>query len=113
MREVTRRILARSGYQVIAVGSGDEAIRAVTHEVEHIDLLLTDVIMPRMQGRELADKIRVLRPDVRVTFMSGYTHGLLSQQGVLEPGVYLIEKPFTEDTLLTRLSEVLDDSESS
>jgi FixJ family two-component response regulator len=54
--------------------------------------------MPRMQGRELADKIRVLRPGIRVAFMSGYTQGLLSQQRVLEPGVYLIEKPFTETT---------------
>jgi FixJ family two-component response regulator len=63
--------------------------------------------MPHMQGRELADKIRILRPGVRVVFMSGYTQGLLSQQGVLEPSVHLIEKPFTETTLLTKLHEVL------
>jgi CheY-like chemotaxis protein len=107
MREVTRRILARNGYSVVAAGSGHDALQAVTSQLEHIDLLLTDVVMPRMQGRELAEKIRILRPEVRVVFMSGYTQGLLSQQGVLEPSVHLIEKPFTETTLLTKLHEVL------
>jgi signal transduction histidine kinase/CheY-like chemotaxis protein len=107
MREVTRRILARNGYHVLAAGSGHDALQALTSQLEHIDLLLTDVVMPHMQGRELADKIRILRPGVRVVFMSGYTQGLLSQQGVLEPSVHLIEKPFTETTLLTKLHEVL------
>jgi two-component system, cell cycle sensor histidine kinase and response regulator CckA len=63
--------------------------------------------MPQMQGRELADKILILQPATRVVFMSGYTQGLLSQQGVLEPGVHLIEKPFSEITLLNKLHEVL------
>ena len=62
MREVTRRILERNGYHVTAAASGHDALQVVTGQLEHIDLLLTDVVMPRMQGRELADKIRVLRP---------------------------------------------------
>jgi len=70
-------------------------------------VLLTDVIMPHMQGKELADKIRILQPNVRVVFMSGYTQGLLGAQGVLEPSVHLIEKPFSETTLLTKLREIL------
>jgi len=107
MREVTRRILARNGYHVVAVASGHEALTALTRRLEHIDVLLTDVIMPHMQGRELADKIRILQPAVRVAFMSGYTQGLLSSQGVLEPDVHLIEKPFSEITLLTKLREIL------
>ena len=107
MREVTRRILERNGYHVTAAASGHDALQVVTGQLEHIDLLLTDVVMPRMQGRELADKIRVLRPGIRVAFMSGYTQGLLSQQRVLEPGVYLIEKPFTETTLLAKIREIL------
>jgi two-component system cell cycle sensor histidine kinase/response regulator CckA len=107
LREVTRRILARSGYHVIAAASGDEALDLLSARTDHIDVLLTDVIMPRMQGSELADKVRVLQPAVRVVFMSGYTQGLLSKQGVLEPGVHLIEKPFSQATLLTKLHEIV------
>jgi two-component system, cell cycle sensor histidine kinase and response regulator CckA len=107
MRELTRRILDRSGYRVVAAASGHEALNVLASQLEHIDVLLTDVIMPRMQGRELADKIRILQPAARVVFMSGYTQGLLGAQGVLEPGVHLIEKPFSEATLLTKLHEIL------
>jgi FixJ family two-component response regulator len=60
-----------------------------------------------MQGKELADKIRALRPAVRAVFMSGYTQGLLGAQGILEPGVHLIEKPFSETALLAKLREIL------
>jgi two-component system, cell cycle sensor histidine kinase and response regulator CckA len=107
MREVTRRILARNGYHVVAAASGHEALNMLASQLEHIDVLLTDVVMPHMQGKELADKISVLQPAARVVFMSGYTQGLLGAQGVLEPGVHLIEKPFSEATLLTKLHEIL------
>jgi PAS domain S-box-containing protein len=107
MREVTRRILARNAYHVVAAGSGHEALSLLASELEHIDVLLTDVVMPHMQGRELAEKIRVLQPGAKVLFMSGYTQGLLGAQGVLEPGVHLIEKPFSEASLLTKLHEIL------
>jgi signal transduction histidine kinase len=107
MREVTRRILARNGYHVVAAASGHEALEVLAGQVEHIDVLLTDVIMPRMQGKELADKIRILQPAARVLFMSDYTQGLLGEQGVLEPGVDLIEKPFSESLLVTKLHEIL------
>ena len=107
LREVTRRMLADNGYQVTAVGGGLEALAALTHQLNRIDVLLTDVIMPQMQGKELAARVLALHPDTRVVFMSGYTQGLLSAQGVLEPGIRLIEKPFSEATLLTKLHEVL------
>jgi len=107
MREVARRILARNGYRVVAAASGHEALAVLATQLEHIDVLLTDVVMPHMQGKELADKIRVLQPAARVVFMSGYTQGLLGAQGVLEPGVHLIEKPFSEATVLTKLHEIL------
>ena len=107
MREVTRRILAENGYQVTAVAGGKEALAALTHRLGHIDLLLTDVIMPQMQGKEVAAKILALHPRTRVVFMSGYTQGLLNSQGVLEADIHLIEKPFSEATLLTKLYEVL------
>jgi PAS domain S-box-containing protein len=107
LREVTRRILARNGYQVTAVGSGQEALTTLTRDLEHIDALLTDVVMPHMQGKELAERVRALHPEARVMFMSGYTQGLLGAQGVLQPGVNLIEKPFSESALLARLHEIL------
>ncbi|MGD0560855.1 MAG: response regulator [Streptosporangiaceae bacterium] len=84
MREVTRRILDRNGYHIVAAASGDEALDVLAGQLDHIDVLLTDVIMPRMQGKELADKVRTLRPVARVLFVSGYTQGLLGAQGVLE-----------------------------
>jgi two-component system, cell cycle sensor histidine kinase and response regulator CckA len=107
MREVTRRLLARNGYQVTAVAGGQEALAALTHRLDHIEVLLTDVIMPQMQGKELATKVLALHHRARVVFMSGYTQGLLSAQGVLAPGVHLIEKPFSEASLLAKLHEVL------
>jgi CheY-like chemotaxis protein len=107
LREVTRRMLARNGYQVMAVASGADALSALTHRLDHIDVLLTDVIMPQMQGKELAARVLALHPGTRVIYMSGYTQGLLSAQGVLEPGIHLIEKPFSEAILLTKLHEVL------
>ena len=105
MREVTRRILDRSGYHVVAAASGHEALDVLASQQEHIDVLLTDVIMPRMQGKELADKVRIIQPAARVVFMSGYTQGLLGAQGVLEPKVHLIEKPFSESALLTNCTK--------
>jgi hypothetical protein len=107
LREVTRRILADNGYQVTAVAGGPQALAALTGRLDHIDVLLTDVVMPQMQGQELAAKILALRPGTRVVFMSGYTKSLLSAQGVLEPSHHLIEKPFSEATLLAKLHEVL------
>jgi hypothetical protein len=107
IREVTRRILDRNGYHVVTAAGGQEALHVLAGELEHIDVLLTDVIMPQMQGKELASKVRILQPTAQVVFMSGYTEGLLGVQGVLEPGVHLIEKPFSEVTLLTEMHEVL------
>ena len=107
LREVARRILTRNGYQVITAASGPEAIRAAASHPGGIDLLLTDVVMPQMLGKEVADRIRVLQPSAKVLFMSGYTEGALNTQGVLETGVNLIEKPFTEASLLAKLRDVL------
>jgi PAS domain S-box-containing protein len=107
LREVARRILTRNSYRVITASDGLEAIRAVRSCQDHIDLLLTDVIMPGMQGREVAQQVRQLQPDVAVLYMSGYTEGLLSAQGVLQPGINLIEKPFNEKSLLRKVRETL------
>jgi len=107
MREVTRRILARNGYQVITAVNGLDAIEVAAGHPGNIDVLLTDVIMPQMLGKEAASRIRAVCPAVKVLFMSGYAQGVLDNQGVLEADVNLIEKPFTEASLLVKLSEVL------
>ena len=105
LREVTRRMLESGGYQVLTAASGPEAIQiAAAHGP--IDILVTDVVMPQMLGREVAELIRAQQPGVHVLFMSGYAHGILGTQGVLEPGINLIEKPFSRALLLSRLAEI-------
>jgi PAS domain S-box-containing protein len=108
LREVTRRILSRHGYEVIAAGSGKEAIDAVERHDGPVDLLLTDVVMPQMLGKQVAEEISLLRPEVRVVFMSGYAQPVLGAQGTLEEGVILVSKPFSESDLLGRVREALD-----
>jgi CheY-like chemotaxis protein len=108
LREVTRRILTRNGYHVLTAHSGPEALKIAEHTTEPIHLLLTDVIMPHMLGKELATTIRHLYPDTRVLYMSGYAQPVLASQGTLDPGVILVEKPFSEPALLDRVRSVLD-----
>jgi two-component system, cell cycle sensor histidine kinase and response regulator CckA len=108
LREVTRRILSRNGYEVLTAANGPEALKIVEHTGQRIDLLLTDVIMPHMLGKELAGRMRELRPGLRVLYMSGYAQPVLASQGTLDPGVILVEKPFSEAALLDHVSEVLD-----
>jgi len=108
LREVTRRILARHGYRVVTASHGAEAIELARNEPADIHLLITDVIMPEMLGREVAINVQAIRPGVRVLYMSGYAHPVLTSQGTLEAGVTLIEKPFTEAALLDRVRKVLD-----
>jgi PAS domain S-box-containing protein len=107
LREVTRRILSRNGYEVIVAANGPEAIDVGAGRPGQIDILLTDVVMPHMQGKEVAERVRAAQPGLRVLFMSGYTQGLLGAQGVLEPGINLIEKPFSEASLLAKLRAML------
>jgi two-component system cell cycle sensor histidine kinase/response regulator CckA len=107
LREVTRRILGRNGYEVLVAGNGREAIDIAAGCPEHLDVLLTDVVMPGMQGSEVADRVRAVQPGVRVLYMSGYTQGLLGTQQILAPGVNLVEKPFTEVSLLAKLRAII------
>jgi PAS domain S-box-containing protein len=107
LREVTRRLLTRQGYTVITAGDGAEAIDVASTYQGGIDLLLTDVIMPRMLGKEAAEKIRHARPHIRVLYMSGYAQPVLASQGRLEPDVTLLDKPFTERDLLDKVHAVL------
>jgi CheY-like chemotaxis protein len=107
LREVTRRLLTRQGYTVITAGNGVEAIDTAASYKGEIDLLLTDVIMPQMLGKEAAEKIRHTRPHIRVLYMSGYAQPILASEGRLDPNVELLDKPFTERELLDKVHTVL------
>ncbi|HEX6924332.1 MAG TPA: PAS domain S-box protein [Longimicrobiaceae bacterium] len=107
VRVLVRRVLDRMGYTVLEAENGQEALEIMANRSEPVDLLLTDVIMPGMSGRELADALQKTHPDLRVLFMSGYTDEAISQHGVLVSGVAFLEKPFTPDILLRRVREVL------
>jgi CheY-like chemotaxis protein len=104
VREVARRILSRGGYDVIAARGGEEALSLITDDGHEIDLLLTDVIMPRMSGKELAEHLVALRSGVRVLYMSGYTDRLIG----LDEIDALVEKPFNRNVLLEAVARKLD-----
>jgi PAS domain S-box-containing protein len=108
LREVTQRIFARNGYQVLTAANGAEAIDIAGGHPGQIQLLVTDVIMPQMLGKEVAERIQQLRPDIQVLFMSAYAGPALTAQGRLEPGVALLGKPFSEVDLLSMAGQVLD-----
>jgi PAS domain S-box-containing protein len=108
LRAVAERILSGNGYQVITAASGPEALEIVQSHPGGIHLLITDVIMPQMLGKEVADRIRQLRPGIRVMFMSAYPGSVLTAQGRLEPGVALMGKPFSRADLLAMAGQVLD-----
>jgi two-component system cell cycle sensor histidine kinase/response regulator CckA len=108
LRELTREILEEQGYTVIEAGSGDGALKCAEAHTGVIDLLITDVVMPRMSGRELAESLTRLRPKLRVIFMSGYTDDAVVRHGVLATSAAFIQKPFGHESLLAKIREVLE-----
>jgi signal transduction histidine kinase/CheY-like chemotaxis protein len=107
LREVTGRIFTRSGYHVISAANGAEAVTLAAQHDGEIHLLLTDVVMPNMLGKEVAEKIRQLKPDIEVLFMSGYAQPVLASQGRLDRGVNLIEKPFSASAIIEKAGRIL------
>jgi CheY-like chemotaxis protein len=107
VRELTERILGRHGYHVIEAAGPVQAIELYQRRGQSIDLLLTDVIMPQMNGRALAERIRQQQPGIRVLYMSGYPGDLIAFHGELAEGVDLLQKPFTEESLLRAAQRVL------
>ncbi|MGH7714240.1 MAG: response regulator, partial [Gemmatimonadaceae bacterium] len=101
-------VLHRCGYHVLEATDGESALALGAEHKGPIHLLLTDVVMPRMGGRALAEHFAKLRPDARVLFVSGYTDDAIAHHGVLEPGVNYLEKPFTPETLARSVRGVLD-----
>ena len=106
--ELTTEMLARLGYAVLNAGSPEEALRLAREHAGEIHLLLTDVVMPQMNGQDLVTQLVALRPRVRRLFMSGYTADVIAERGVLEADVHFIQKPFTKYTLATKIRQVLD-----
>ncbi len=109
VRTVAATILRRKGYTVLEASNGEEGLRVAADCSSEIHLLLTDVIMPRMNGRVLAQELASPRPETKVLFISGYTDDAIIHHGVLEAGVFFLHKPFSPEELLRKVREVLDD----
>ena len=108
VRHLAALALREQGYNVLEAKDGIEALRMIGEEgVNRIDLMLTDVVMPRMGGKELIDKLKSLRPEIRVLFTSGYTENAIVHQGVLDAGIDFLPKPFTSISLARKVREVL------
>jgi PAS domain S-box-containing protein len=108
LRSITRQYLTRQGYTVLEANNGVSALRLSATHPGPIHLLLTDVIMPGMNGRELADRLKAVRPESKVLYMSGYTENAIGHNGVLEAGTNLLQKPFTLPALKAKVREVID-----
>jgi two-component system, cell cycle sensor histidine kinase and response regulator CckA len=107
VRESAAEYLAENGYTVLKASVGSEALEIAKRRKQPIHLLLTDVVMPQMSGRELSEKITRNHPETKVIFMSGYSNNLLSNQQVLDPKRELVQKPFLLTTLGQRIREIL------
>jgi PAS domain S-box-containing protein len=108
VRNLASQILKRQGYCVLEASSGEEALELYRVHQDPIHLVLTDVVMPRMSGRELTDRLLSFHPKIKILYMSGYTDDAILQHGVLEKGVNYIQKPFTMESLTRKVREVLD-----
>jgi DNA-binding NtrC family response regulator len=107
LRLLTRRVLVNAGYDVLMAEDADEARRLFTQRAD-VKLLLTDVVMPRVDGPELAAHLERERPGLRVLYVSGYSSDAVTQRASLAPGIELVQKPFTAEALLSSVRRVLD-----
>jgi two-component system cell cycle sensor histidine kinase/response regulator CckA len=108
LRKLAQTFLEAGGFRVLSAGCGEEALEVTASSGVTFDLLLTDVVMPGINGRVLAEQILPRQPGMRVLYMSGYTDSFIAGHGVLDPGTHLLHKPFTEETLIRKVREVLD-----
>jgi signal transduction histidine kinase/CheY-like chemotaxis protein len=108
VRRLLTHVLRRRGYRVIEASNGEEALRVYDRRGPEIHLVLTDMVMPRMSGRELGEKLRELKPDVKIVYMSGYTDDVLVHTGALGPGMAFLQKPLRPEVLTAKVREALD-----
>ena len=102
-------MLKESGYTVLSAITTDRAQSIAKEHPGPIDLLVSDMIMPEMNGRELSAKLQPLRPEMKVLFLSGYTSEIISNHGVIDEGIHFLQKPFSFEELTSKVREVLDD----
>jgi hypothetical protein len=107
VRRLAAAVLRRMGFTVLEAGDGDEAISVAGSHAGEIHVMLTDVIMPGMNGKELAERMTKLRPTTKVVFMSGYTDRVMSTDGILDGSVIYLQKPFTAEQLNATMRRVL------
>jgi two-component system cell cycle sensor histidine kinase/response regulator CckA len=107
VRHLACRILTSYGYKVLEAAGGPEALVLSEQYTGSIDIVLTDVVMPKMNGFELAERMKLRSPDTKVLFMSGYADNAIKRQGRLEPGMQFIQKPFTPAALAQKMREAL------
>ena len=110
VRQLTGAVLERYGYRVLGAASGSEALELAAGYADTIHLLLTDVVLPQMNGRALADELRKARPEMKVLYVSGHSDEVLGQRGLLEAGVDYVKKPFNPDVLAAKVRETLTDA---
>ena len=108
VRKVTGRILSMQGYRALEASNPNAAFSTCNQHEGPIHLMITDVVMPEINGPELAKRLMSLYPEMKVLYMSGYAKNFISHQGILEKGMEYIQKPFTVNELATRVREVLD-----
>jgi CheY-like chemotaxis protein len=102
-----QKMMEHLGYRVLAANKPSEALRLAEAHADTIDLLITDVVMPEMTGRELADRLRSVQPDLKVLYMSGYTANVIAHHGVLEEGISFLQKPFSVQDLANMIREAI------
>lgn len=108
MRRVSTGALTRHGYKVIEARSAESALQLFRGEKDRVDIIVSDIVLPRMSGLALVKEMQQLKPDVRVLYVSGYTENAFLQAGTFDPGMELLEKPFAPEALVRRVRAILD-----
>jgi CheY-like chemotaxis protein len=109
VRKLAERILRGAGYTVLTAANGGEALMTCELHEGEIHLVLTDVVLPQMSGKVVAERLGRVRPGIKVLYMSGYSGDEIARQGSLEPGIQLLAKPFSAEALAAKVRELLDE----